>query len=262
MTLQELQRAFARRILAGDPSIFQELRDSDRTDRETLMHVYEHGYGARMAEVLEGDYEKLSAALGQAAFQEMAGAYLAAVPSRHPNAQMFGARLPAFLATAAPWAATPWLAELAAVEWAMGEVFLSPDSQALGIEAMAALHPQDWPLLRFQTANHVRRIDARSGGPEAWMALAAHEDPAGAAAKALPGAWLFWRQDYEAVFRPMPPEEAIAFDLTANGAEFADVCEALLGQTDAGQAATLAAGFLKNWIEAGLIAGYQASEAI
>ena len=263
MKLAGLQRAFAARVLTGDDAILAHVNDSSCEQRTVLMHVYEHAYGARLAEILEGDFEKLHAALGQDAFLEMAAGYVAASPSRHPNARYLGQHLPAFLAETSPWRETPWLAELAALEWAMGEVFVAEDPPRMAIEAMAALHPQDWPYLRFHMASDARRIETAQGGPEAWLALEVDTDPNPAAAKVAdtPQSWLVWRQDAQANFRAFEPPEAWAYDQAGQGARFADLCEGLIEWTSAEQAATLMAGYLHHWITAGLISGYEVTEA-
>ena len=268
MRLAALQRAFAARILKGDPAILPHIRDSARAPRATLLHVYEHAYGARLAEVLEGDYEKLRQALGADGFLTLAAAYVEAYPSRHPNARFFGRHLPAFIEAVAPWSDRPWLAELARLEWAMGEGFVAEDQPRVGLEAMAALHPEDWPRLTFAFVEDLRRLETRHGGPEAWLALDASDDPALAAAAAakaeadgpLPQRWLIWRMADKARFRSLEPPEAAALDLAASGGCFADLCEALLEFADAIDAATLMAGYLRTWIEAGVIAGYAAAD--
>ncbi len=188
---------------------------------------------------------------------------MAAEPSRHPNARHFGKRLPAFLARTESWSETPWLAELAALEWAMSEVFQDRDAPGIGLEAMAALHPQDWPRLRFRFAPHVRRLAASHGGPEVWLALNAGEDPTAAAAegKADPSAqWLVWRQGEKANFRMLDAPEAWAFDEAASGADFEGLCEGLLSWSSPETAASQAASFLHNWITAGIVAAYSVGE--
>jgi len=257
MRLADLQRAFARRILDGDDAILAELDQGRLTDRSTLMRVYEHAYGARLAEVLAADYEKLAQALGEEAFLALAAAYVAARPSMDPNARYFGRHMPAFLAETAPWAERPWLAELAALEWAMGEVFQAEDPPRLAIEAMAALHPHDWPSLRFDLPTDIRRLDCRHGGPEAWLALDAGAEPA-PVTEDEPTPWLVWREDARAAFRAMAPGEGWMFDRAREGALFADLCDGLLEWTagDAGAAAGLAAGYLRAWIDAGLVSGF------
>jgi hypothetical protein len=263
MRLPELQRAFAARMLTGDDAIMPLIQDSRLERRDVLMGVYEHAYGSRLAEVLEGDYEKLHAALGADAFLQMAAGYLTAHPSRHPNARYFGAGLPAFLAETAPWSERPWLSELTALEWAMGEVFLAEDAPHLAMEAMAAVHPNDWPMLAFSLAADIRRITTQHGGPEAWLALNDDTDPAPAAAEADkdPQAWLIWRDDFQANFRAMDAAEAWALNEADGGATFAELCEGLMEWVPAEEAAGQAAGYLRGWIEAGVLAGYEIREA-
>lgn len=261
MRLAELQRAFARRILDGDDAILAEIGDNSRAGRAVLMHVYEHAYGARLAEVLEADYEKLAAALGRDEFLQMAAAYVAARPSDNPNARYFGRRLPAFLAETAPWRGRPWLGELAALEWAMSEVFQAEDPPRLALEAMAALHPHDWPNLTFAFVGDCRRLDLVHGGGAAWLALAEGGDPAlAAAANGDDGAqaWLVWRRGEQASFRAMAPDEAWAFDRAAAGALFQDLCEGLAARSTPEAAATAMAGYLRGWIEAGLVTSFAA----
>lgn len=260
MRLADLQRAFARRILDGDAAILAELRDGGRAASTDLMGVYEHGYGARLTEVLAADYEKLLAALDQPAFDRMAAGYIDARPSRSPNARDFGQGLADYLAAAAEWRDAPWLAELARLEWALGEVYQAEDPPRLAIEAMAAVGPQDWPRLVFAVADDVRRIDARHGGPEAWLALEDGDDPASAASVAPPGAWLVWRQDDDARFRQLETAEAQAFDGLAEGLCFADLCQAAAVELGPTAAAAAMAGYLRGWIEAGLISGFAFAE--
>ena len=97
MRLPELQREFPARMLTGDDANMPLTQYSRLERRDVLMGVYEQAYGARQAEVLEGDYDKLHAAIGQEAFLQIATDYAVANPSRHPNARFFGAGFPAFL---------------------------------------------------------------------------------------------------------------------------------------------------------------------
>lgn len=234
------------------------IKDSSLERRDVLMGVYEHAYGGRLTEVLEGDYEKLHAAIGPEQFMAMAADYVTANPSRHPNARYFGAGLPHFLLTTQPWSETPWHGELASLEWAMGEVFLAEDALHLTMEAMAALHPNDWPSLTFTLADDIRRIETQHGGPEAWLAMHEATEPAPAAAEAagMAQTWLIWRDDYQANFRAMDNAETWALAEVDNGANFAELCEGLMEWVPAEEAAGHAAGYLRGWIETNVLAGY------
>ena len=131
------------------------------------------------------------------------------------------------------------------------------------MEAMAALDPNDWPDLTFTLADYIRRNTTHNGGPEAWQAINDDTNPAPAAA-ATDGyeqAWLIWRDEFQANFRAMDPPEAWALDEADGGATFAELSEGLMEWVPAEEAAGLTAGYLRGWIEAGVLAGYEIKEA-
>ena len=80
-------------------------------------------YAARLVDVLREDYARVAHVLGDARFGDVASAYLAALPSRHPSVRWIGDRFPAFAAGRPEAAAWPWLGDLARLEWLRGEVF-------------------------------------------------------------------------------------------------------------------------------------------
>ena len=80
-SLKELQEEFQRGILAGDDIILAEVNDSAKEDRNVLFGVYRHAYVARLAEIVDEDYEQVHAYLGNQAFARLVKAYIAAHPS-------------------------------------------------------------------------------------------------------------------------------------------------------------------------------------
>ncbi len=96
-SLKELQDTFQRGILAGDDAILTEVNDSAKEQRKVLFGVYRHAYVARLAEILDDDYEQLHAYLGDQAFAKLVKAYIAANPSDQRSARWFGRHLPAFV---------------------------------------------------------------------------------------------------------------------------------------------------------------------
>ena len=96
-SLAELQGAFQDFVLARCDTFQSEVRDSRKADRTTLLDVYCEGYALRLIEVLTTDYPGLIAMIGSASFDDMARAYIAAHPSRHPSVRWFGRSLTDFL---------------------------------------------------------------------------------------------------------------------------------------------------------------------
>jgi hypothetical protein len=161
-SLKELQDEFQRGILAEDDAILAEVNDSAKEDREVLFGVYRQAYVARLAEIVDEDYEQVHTYIGDQAFAWLLKAYIAAHPSDQRNARWFSRHLPAFIAKLAAYAKHPEVAELATLEKALADAFDGPDCKALTIEAMAALKPEAWPYLVFQPSP-LQPMPPRSG---------------------------------------------------------------------------------------------------
>ena len=93
-SLADLQRAFQDYVLESGDGFTGSVRDTSKADRTTLLDVYRDGYALRLIEVLTNDYPGVLAMAGPADFDHMARAYIAAHPSRHPNARWVGSTWP------------------------------------------------------------------------------------------------------------------------------------------------------------------------
>lgn len=253
-SLRELQERFQRAVVEGDDAVLAEIVDTSKEKREVLLGVYRNAYVLRLAEFLANDYEKLHALLGDDQFGDMARAYIAAHPSRTPNARWFGQKLPEFLGETAPYSATPLLADLATLERALNDTFDARDAEALALEDMAAIAPEDWPALTFAPHPSARRLDHTTNALAVWQALDAGETPPPQEQLAEPARVVVWRNDGMATFRPMAADEAMIWDEAANGAAFSVLCEMLAAFADEDEAPVRAAGHLRGWIETGMLA--------
>ncbi|HET7446684.1 MAG TPA: DNA-binding domain-containing protein [Methyloceanibacter sp.] len=105
-SLKELQDEFQRGILAEDDAILADVNDSGKEERKVLFGVYRHAYVARLAEIVDEDYEQVHAYIGDQAFARLVKAYIAAHPSDQRNARWFSRHLPAFIASLRPTLST------------------------------------------------------------------------------------------------------------------------------------------------------------
>src|SRR5579871_673370 len=94
-----------------------------RAGAEERVRVYVEGYRLRLLEVLGDNYTGLHSLLGDEQFDEMGRAYIDAHPSTHPSVRWFSRHLEIFLKDTSPYDEHPYLAEMAAFEWAQGLVF-------------------------------------------------------------------------------------------------------------------------------------------
>ncbi len=217
----------------------------DIADAKTRLGIYADAYRLRLAEVLRNDYPVLHRVLGDDAFEALAFGYIAAHPSDTPSVRWFGRHLAQHLRIVHP--AQPQLAELAAFEWAQGEVFDAPDAPELMLEAMAQIPPDAWGGMRVLLHPSVRRLSLSSN---VAAQLAAHNrDEKLPQHQAMPRAdWLLWRQDQMIHWRALGVEEAAALDAVQSNLGFGELCERLCEWIEPDEVALAAAGLLKRWI--------------
>ena len=250
--LNPLQRAFSAYLLTGAEEIRDEIRPSARADLGVLLDVYRNAYSARLVEVLANDFSGLKALVGEAEFEWLARAYITAHPSRGFSVRTVGERLAEFLAGTDPWARRPALADMAAFEWALAGAFDAGDAEPVRIEDLAAVPPVAWAGLIFAFHPSVRLLGLATDAPDAWKARNEGRRPEPPAPRAAD--WLVWRQGLEVKFRPLEPDESAALSGAMAGEDFSSICERLADHGPDDQAAFRAAGLIRVWIEAGLIA--------
>ena len=255
-SLAELQARFQRAVVEGDDDVLSEILDTSKEKRDVLLGVYRNAYVARLIEFLGHDYEKLSAYLGEAQFDDMARDYIRAHPSHTQNARWYGNALPQFLTQTAPYSESPQLGDLASLEQALNDAFDAADAPALQLEDLASVAPKDWPALTFAPHPAVGRLTHSTNAAAIWQALAEEETPPEAVTLPEPEQLIVYRQDHMAMFRPLGQEEAMMWDEAADGVAFGVLCEMVATFGGAEEAAARAAGYLQGWIQTGLLAKF------
>jgi hypothetical protein len=167
----------------------------------------------------------------------------------------FGKSLAAFLANTAPYRDNPAVIEMARFEWAMGEAFDAPGAEPLGAAAVLALPSEAWATLAFGPLPSLRRVTLAYEVPQAWQRrkeVQVGDLTVGRAAE--PATWVIWRPALETNYRSLEADEAVLLDALIEGRPFPELCEAIASLTGEDQAPARAAGLLRAWVEAGMIA--------
>ena len=283
-TLTALQFEFQSFLLDGNERMLDRVTGTVKVSAEKRLAIYYAAYRLRLLEALASNYPVLRAWIGEEEFENAGIAYLAAHPSRHFSIRWFGHRLPEFLAATDLWRDTPYIAEMASLEWALSEAFDAENGAVMGIEDMASIPADAWPTMRLQLHPAVRRLDLNWNVPAIWKAINQNLNveiytascrgetsamPAGENTRHTetlrdvptpeagehPQAWLIWRQDLKTWFRSLSVDEAWALDAARRSEDFATICEGLLEWIDARNVALHAAGLMKQWITDGIVSG-------
>jgi hypothetical protein len=148
-SLHDIQLAFAAAIFEHDASHVDGLLDSSgRNDSERLT-VYFNNVYENLREALRAIYPVVERLVGERFFHYAANQYIHDVPSLSGDIQRFGSSFSSFLARFGPAASLSYLADTAALEWAMNEVFHEADHAPLALARLAELSEADCSTLRF-----------------------------------------------------------------------------------------------------------------
>lgn len=278
--LADLQRSFASfithsedmgqsRVALDSRSDFA-LFDHVRADRDVSagdrLWIYEHAYFARIHEVLQEDFGAAKAAVGADAFHDLAKLYLMAHPPCSFSLRFAGEKFPGFLAgpvvepLIGRW---PFVADLAALEWTLVDLFDAPDDRLLERSALGRIAAERWGELRFALvrAAQLLRLDWPVHGlHEVWS-----EGSVGGASEAqmlppiapVPTAILVHRRRERVVYRAVGRLEELALSLLCGGVDFQTLCGSVSTEVGESEGPPFVLALLERWIGEELLAAFE-----
>jgi hypothetical protein len=261
MRLVHLQEQFQSYLLGGESEIARHIIATDKASAGQRLAVYGNAYRLRLLEVLGEDFPGLKRLLGVERFAALGRAYIDSYPSAHPSIRWFGRYLAHFLREGRAYSGRPELAEMAAFEWAQGEVTDAADSAVCTVEQLGAVPPARWPDIRVVFQPALRRLDLHWNVPIVWRAI--HD---GGAMPTLersqrPVAWLLWRRSLQVHWRSLKEDEHWAIQACLDGRTFGEICQGLDERSMAPDVALRAATLLKQWLSEELVANIELREA-
>lgn len=253
--LSNIQDAFQRFLLEGDAAIEGHVVGTGKVPVQTRLAIYGDGYRLRLIEALQSTFPVLASLLGETDFETLASRYIGTHASTFFSIRDYGHELEAFLAAEAEYARAPVLSELARWEWAMAAIFDAADADPIGTADLAEIAPQDWAELRFDWSPALQVVSLEWNVPQLWKAVTENVEPPSPDLVPEPGDWLLWRQDLQIYFRPLSRDEAYTLAAARDGQSFGALCVLLCERMEDNEASRHAAGFLRGWVQAGLITG-------
>lgn len=253
--LAELEQRFLGFLTGTSPEapLRELVADQGGIPPEVRLAIYRNAYRLRLRETIDTDHEILGRYLGDELFETLVDGYVAAHPSRHRSLRDFTRELPGYLRRSEPFSDHPMLAELAAFERLLLEVFDARDADRVDLAELMALAPEAWPGMRLRFHPSVQQFRADWNSVEIWAALKAETPPPDAVRQSV-SHWLLWRgRDRLSQFRPLAFLEQKLLDLALRGANFACLCEAAGVEIAESEVSGTMLGMLSDWIGAGLI---------
>jgi hypothetical protein len=260
-SLAELQKLLTRLFIApegaaeelkGDRRAAQDVARTIRSDVRLSaverLEVYAQMYFFRLRDIIAADFPKLAAALGEVALHNLMVRFLSTAPSRHPSVAKLGGAFCHHLMTHSD-SEPPWLADLAALEWARVSVFDRADAEPIDLETLQNLAPEEFAdhRLRLVPAHEIVRVEFSVD--ELWSALDSNTEENLPPPAAVPKHLLVWREGYDSVYhRSLEPLESQCLVLLTKGASFSQVCELVMTFTGDEEAPAHAFSLLQRWV--------------
>ena len=205
------------------------------------VEVYAEMYWLRMRDVLRDAFPTVRSALGDETFDAHVADFLRAHPSTQPSLDRLGGAFAAVLE--APWS------DVAALEWARAESFISLDGPVVSFDELKAIAPESWGELFLKAHPALRLLELRSDPVPAVRAQRdgqpIPEPPS------TPTALVTWRKGFVAFHAPVSSRELTALRSLVDGAALPALLAPFEDLDDGGVAAFEA---LQSWFCEGMVA--------
>lgn len=165
MNLREVQRAFGRALRDGAP-----LAPDGSPDYVERFDAYRNNAWQFFAVALEQTYPVVQQRVGAEFFRQLAREYRDAYPSRRGDLHWVGSEFPAWLALRLAASGYEWLADLAALEWAVASATVSPTTPSIPLTALAQFAPDSLAELTVEFQPSLGRVASQFPIWRVWQA--------------------------------------------------------------------------------------------
>lgn len=147
--LLDLQKKFLAGVLSGDDSILAHVRGEGGITAAQRLQVYRNNAFVILADRLREGFPATAALGGDAFFTSLAHAFIRAHPPTCGDVNLYGTGLPAFMRGEAALKATPFLADVAELEWLRQEAYMAADTGEGLLSPSLRLFASPWPVIRL-----------------------------------------------------------------------------------------------------------------
>ncbi len=170
MQLRELQQAIARGILTDQPEPLAAVVREDGLDYDKRLQVYRNNTIISLTEALKATFPVAAALVGEKFFGFAAKTFISGNPPLAPRLAEYGGEFSDFLAEFEPARTLPYLADVAALEWAMNEAHHASEDIALTPQDLAAVPQENAPSLVLELRRSCRLLYSKYRIDRLWQA--------------------------------------------------------------------------------------------
>jgi hypothetical protein len=141
-----------------------------RYSEERGVEVYRNNYRGNLHDALAGAYPVIRQLVGEDFFRLLARRFIEAHPSRSGNLHRYGAEMASFVASFEPAQGLPYLADVAALEWACHCAYFADDTTTFDIAFLAQIPAERYPDMVLHIHPECRLVHSRYPIAAIWQA--------------------------------------------------------------------------------------------
>lgn len=251
ISLRERQHSFMKALIDSEDVG----GDAMRNGCEARLQVYRNNYRSALIDAMEETFVRTARLTGMEAFHQAAIHHIIEHPPSSWTIDAVGEGFPETCREL--FGSDPDVAEIAWLEWAMGQASIAADADPLTIESFsqttAHFSDDEWERLKL---SFVPSVAVRSTGFDLlrlWRSLASDCTGPEVSSFANRKCVMVCREGETPVFALIAEDEGQALSLMLDGASFGDVCEALYAQHGSNAAIERAGQILRVWLDGSLV---------
>lgn len=150
LSLHDLQQQFAETLLGVEPTAFSTHIRTNGIPASARLRIYRNNVFESLTGALAACYPVVRRLVGDGFFNQQAQQYIRSHPLYSGNLHQYGSAFPEFLNVSLEGLQLPYLPDVARLEWACQEAYHAPEADGLDLDALAAVSPDHYDVLRFK----------------------------------------------------------------------------------------------------------------
>ncbi len=222
MQLAELQSHFKNALLKSeDDAVAPALRE-DGLAKARRLDVYRNNVFSNLSDALASTFPAVEALVGEAFFRQMCRDYIRFAPPRVACLIYYGDDFAAFIRSYAPAASLPYLADMAAYEWAYNHAYYAADDQPFDPSVLETMDDEVADALVLGLRDSATVI-ASDFALDQIRRYTQHPDSEPPSMERTSFRLLLWRPEREIQWRELSDAEFASLQAIQNGKSLADV---------------------------------------